>query len=98
MDLGIRGRVALVTGAAPSLGRADATALAAEGCAIAIVDLDGVGAGGCGGETETAGGRARGHACDNRESAQVQEVAGHIERELGAADIGVNYARHSYAV
>jgi len=40
MDLGIRGKVALVTGAARSLGKADAQALAAEGCAIAILDLD----------------------------------------------------------
>ena len=52
MDLGIRGRVALVTGGARSLGKADAMTLAAEGCPIAIVDLDGDGAGGAAGEIE----------------------------------------------
>ena len=44
MDLGIRGKVALVTGAARSLGKADALALAGEGCKIAIVDLNAEGA------------------------------------------------------
>ena len=44
MDLGIRDRVALVTGAARSLGKADAVALAAEGCRVAIVDLNAEGA------------------------------------------------------
>src|SRR5438093_13739438 len=98
MDLGIRGRVALVTGGARSLGKADATTLAAEGCPIAIVDLDGDGAAGAAGEIEAAGGRARGYACDIRESAQVQEVVGHIERDLGPVDICVNNAGLIYTV
>ena len=34
MDLGIKDRVALVTGGARSLGKADCLALAAEGCRI----------------------------------------------------------------
>ena len=44
MDLGIRDRVAVVTGGARSLGKADALALAAEGCKVAIVDLNAEGA------------------------------------------------------
>jgi 3-oxoacyl-[acyl-carrier protein] reductase len=44
VDLGIGGRVALVTGGARSLGKADATALAGEGCKVAIVDLNAEGA------------------------------------------------------
>lgn len=40
MDLGIKGRVALITGGARGLGLAEAEALAAEGVAIAINDVD----------------------------------------------------------
>src|SRR5215475_1268513 len=98
MDLGIRGKVALVTGAARSLGKADAQALAAEGCAIAILDLDGDGAAGAAGEIEAAGGRARGYACDIRESAQIQDVVSRIERDLGPVDICVNNAGLIYTV
>ena len=98
MDLGIRGKIALVTGAARSLGRADAVALAAEGCAIAILDLDGDGAAGAAGEIEASGGRARGYACDIRESAQIQDVVRRVERDLGPVDICVNNAGLIYTV
>src|ERR1700730_5264130 len=36
MDLGIEGRVAIVTGASKGLGRASAAALVAEGCKVVI--------------------------------------------------------------
>jgi 3-oxoacyl-[acyl-carrier protein] reductase len=40
MDLGIRGRSALVCGASKGLGRACATSLAREGCRVTIVARD----------------------------------------------------------
>jgi 3-oxoacyl-[acyl-carrier protein] reductase len=98
MDLGIRERVAIVTGGARSLGRADALALAAEGCAVAIVDLNAEGADETAGEIEKAGGRARGYACDIRETAQVQDVVSRVERDLGAVGILVNNAGMIYTV
>ncbi|HEY7249190.1 MAG TPA: SDR family NAD(P)-dependent oxidoreductase, partial [Methylomirabilota bacterium] len=41
MDLGIAGKTALVTGGARSLGKEDCRALAAEGCRIIVLDLNG---------------------------------------------------------
>ena len=98
MDLGIRDRVALVTGGARSLGKADAMTLAGEGCKVAIVDLNAEGAAETAGEIEKAGGRARGYACDIRESGAVQEVVARVERDLGPVDILVNNAGMIYTV
>ena len=98
MDLGIAGKVALVTGAARSLGRADATVLASEGCKVAIVDLNAEGAAEAASELAAAGGVARAYACDIRETAQVQDVVGRIERDLGPVDICVNNAGMIYTI
>jgi 3-oxoacyl-[acyl-carrier protein] reductase len=98
VDLGISGRVALVTGAARSLGKADAVALAGEGCKVAIVDLNAEGAAEAAAELAAGGGVARGYACDIRESTQVQDVVSRIERELGPVDICVNNAGMIYTV
>jgi 3-oxoacyl-[acyl-carrier protein] reductase len=98
MDLGIAGKVALVTGGARSLGKADAVALAGEGCQVAIVDLDAEGAEKAAQEIATAGGVARGYACDIRDTAQVQDAVTRIERDLGPVDICVNNAGMIYTV
>jgi NAD(P)-dependent dehydrogenase (short-subunit alcohol dehydrogenase family) len=98
VDLGIRGRVALITGAARSLGKADALVLAAEGCRVAVVDLNGEGAQETADEIGGAGGTARGYACDIRDSGQIQETVAAIERDLGPIDICVNNAGLIYTV
>jgi NAD(P)-dependent dehydrogenase (short-subunit alcohol dehydrogenase family) len=95
MDLGIAGKVALVTGAARSLGRADAQALAAEGCRVAILDLNAEGAAEA---AQEIGGGARAYACDITDRGQVAAVTGRIERELGPVDICVNNAGFIYTV
>ena len=94
MDLGIRDKVALVTGGARSLGRADAEALAAEGCEVAILDLNREGAE----ETAQAIGRAHGYECDIRDAAQVATVVAAVERDLGPVDICVNNAGIIYTM
>jgi 3-oxoacyl-[acyl-carrier protein] reductase len=98
VDLGISGRVALVTGGARSLGKADALLLAAEGCKVAIVDLNAEGAEETAKEIGGQGGTARGYECDIRDTARVQDVVARIERDLGAVDICVNNAGMIYTV
>ena len=98
MDLGIRGKVALITGAARSIGKADAEILAAEGCKVAIVDLNAEGAEAAAKELGDKGGTARGYECDIRDTARVQDVVARIERDLGPVDICVNNAGMIYTV
>jgi len=98
VDLGIGGRVALVTGGARSLGKADATVLAAEGCRIAILDLDAEGAAETAREIAAGGGTARGYACDVRDSAQVRDATARVEDDLGPVDICVNNAGIIYTM
>jgi 3-oxoacyl-[acyl-carrier protein] reductase len=98
VDLGIRGRVALVTGGARSLGQADATVLAAEGCRVAICDLNAEGAEEAAKTIGAAGGVARGYACDVREASRVREAVAAIERDLGPVDICVNNAGIIYTM
>ena len=98
MDLEIRERVALVTGAARSLGKADAVALAREGCKLAVVDLNAEGAEETAQEISAAGGVARAYACDIREAGDVARVVADVERDLGPVDICVNNAGFIYTV
>lgn len=98
MDLGIRDRVALVTGGARSLGKADADVLAAEGCRVAIVDLNAEGAEEAARDIAARGGTARGYECDIRDTARVQEVVSRIETDLRPIDICVNNAGMIYTV
>jgi NAD(P)-dependent dehydrogenase (short-subunit alcohol dehydrogenase family) len=98
MDLGIRDRVALVTGGARSLGKADADVLAAEGCKVAIVDLNADGAEEAARDIAARGGMARGYECDIRDTARVQDVVSRIEKDLGPIDICVNNAGMIYTV
>ncbi len=92
MDLGIARKVALVTGGARNLGRADAVKLAEEGCRVAILDLNRDGAEATAGEIRGGGGQALGLECDIVDRAAVKTAVGQIERELGPVDIVVNNA------
>ena len=97
MDLGIRGRVALVTGGARSPARP--TPRRSPPRAVrSRLDLDGEGAAGAAAELEAAGGRSRGYACDIRDSAQIGDAVGRIERDLGPVDICVNNAGLIYTM
>ena len=92
MDLGIKGKVALVTGGARNLGKADAVVLAQEGCAVAVLDLNGEGALEAAKEIVDKGGTAKGYACDIADRPQVASVIAQVVRDLGPVDICVNNA------
>lgn len=98
MDLGIADRVALVTGGARSLGRQDCFALAAEGCRVIVLDLNGAGAEETAAEIVAAGGAARGYAADITDRPALAEALGRAQREVGAVDICVNNAGLIYTV
>jgi 3-oxoacyl-[acyl-carrier protein] reductase len=92
MELGLTGRVALVTGASKGIGRATALALAGEGMDVTIVarnrdELDRVR-----GEIEAKGRRALVHAADLKEPAAAQAAIDATVRQFGRLDLLVNNA------
>ncbi len=98
MDLGIKGRVALVTGGARSLGKADCLALASEGCKIVVLDLNAAGAAETAGEISAQGGVARGYEVDITNRTQLADVVGRAQSEVGPVDICVNNAGIIYTL
>ncbi|HTY76290.1 MAG TPA: 3-oxoacyl-ACP reductase FabG [Candidatus Bathyarchaeia archaeon] len=98
MDLGIKDRVALVTGGARSLGKADCLALAAEGCRIVVLDLNAEGAAETAAEITQQGGVARGYEVDITNRAQLAEVVQKAQSEVGPVDICVNNAGIIYTL
>ncbi|MBI2153965.1 MAG: 3-oxoacyl-ACP reductase FabG [Candidatus Rokubacteria bacterium] len=98
MDLGIKGKVALVTGGARNLGRADAVVLAQEGCAVAVLDLNGEGALETAKEIADKGGTATGYACDISDRSQVASTIAQVEKDLGPVDVLVNNASIVFTV
>jgi hypothetical protein len=83
---GSPGRVAIVTGAARGIGAGTARRLAADGMAVAVLDLD---AGSCGATVEaitSAGGRALAVGADVSEDDQVEAAVAAVAEELGGPD------------
>lgn len=86
------GRVALVTGAARGIGAATARRLAAEGAAVAVVDLSEESAAETVKAIEAAGGRALALGCDVASEPAVAQAVQRTVDQLGGLHILVNNA------
>ncbi|MDT0442615.1 3-oxoacyl-ACP reductase FabG [Streptomyces johnsoniae] len=85
-------RVAIVTGAARGIGAATARRLAAEGRAVAVVDLEESAGRGTVDEITAAGGRALAVGCDVSDADAVRAAVSRVAEELGPPQILVNNA------
>jgi 3-oxoacyl-[acyl-carrier protein] reductase len=86
------GRAAIVTGAARGIGAATAQRLAADGFAVAVIDLDESSTAGTVQAIESAGGRALGVGADVGDPEQVQAAVDRVAAELGPPVVLVNNA------
>lgn len=86
------GKVALVTGGASGIGRAVALRLAAEGAAVAVVDLRQDAAQGVVDEITAAGGNAVAVAADVSDATQVKAAVDAAVETFGALHLALNNA------
>ncbi|MYY12242.1 SDR family oxidoreductase [Streptomyces sp. SID4919] len=85
-------RVAVVTGAARGIGAATAVRLAAEGRAVAVIDLDEAACADTVERIAAAGGTAIAVGCDVTDEARVEAAVARIAAELGPPTVLVNNA------
>src|SRR5690242_3208432 len=92
MDLGLRGKVALVTGASRGIGKAIAYSLVQEGCAVAICARDAARLKAAVAELARDGARVLGMPTDVTDEAAVVGFVAAAHQEFGRIDILVNNA------
>ena len=90
MDLGIKGKVALVTGGSRGLGRQSALALAAEGVNIAICARGKDQLNQTAGELRATGVNVGAYVADLGDASETTELTRNVEADLGSIDILVN--------
>lgn len=92
MDLGLKDRVALVTGAGQGMGRGIALALAAEGCHVIVNDLDLDSATKVTKEVAAVGRRSLALKADVSNWTDVQHMFANLYKHYDALDILINCA------
>ncbi|MDR5822204.1 3-oxoacyl-ACP reductase FabG [Caballeronia sp. LZ043] len=92
MDLGLRDKVAIVTGGARGIGAAIGERLAMEGARVAVVDRDGAGAGAQADKLQTMGVEARAYAVDVTDEASVNDMVEAVADTWGSVHLLVNNA------
>ena len=88
----MKGRVALVTGAASGIGRAIAEAFAGEGAQVGVADIDAAGAQRVSEAIAKAGGSAFGIAMDVTSEDQVEQGVEALVSRFGGVDVLVSNA------
>jgi NAD(P)-dependent dehydrogenase (short-subunit alcohol dehydrogenase family) len=92
MDLGLNGRVAMITGPAKGMGAAITKAFAAEGAKLALVGRDTAAIELIAAEVRAGGGEAIVIPCDLTDAGQCEQAAAKIKAAYGRIDILVNVA------
>lgn len=92
MDLGLTGKVALVTGAGRGIGRATALAFAREGADVALLARDVDALDSVRQEAVSLGVRAQVVTADTRSAGEVDRAVADVVASLGRLDIVVNAA------
>ena len=86
----LEGRVALITGAAQGIGAETARLFAAQGCRVAVVDIDADNGEKVAAALRAAGGHAQCFRTDLTDEASVAQSIAAIARSFGGLDCGQN--------
>ena len=95
MDLGLKGKVAIITGSTEGIGKATALNFAQQGAKVAICSRDAEKVKQAVAEIEAAGGEVLGMAADISKAADIEQFIHAVAAKFGRIDILVNNAGSS---